>query len=309
MAARASAAVVRPEERPAAWVKPDERTVRVSVVVPVYGREPLSPDWVEAMVRELHEQGAELLVVDNGPQPWSSRPELPAPIRVLRCATPGAYAARNEGVRHAAGQWLVFADSDCVPRPAWLSGLVGRAPPGKELRAGAVRVYSPNPKPNGWERYDLVRGFPQERYVQRGYAATANLAVPAAVVRALSGFDERRFSGGDADLCRRALALGYRLVFVPEAVVDHPARDTWQALVTKARRLKGGQLRSGPYRRRALWWVRTFLPPAMAWRRFLAQRDRPWRDRLLACGVQVGLWGVEMAEAVRLLLGGVPERR
>lgn len=308
MAAHASSTVARSRARAVDGAEPGDG-VRVSVVVPVYGCEPLSSAWVEAMARELHEREAELLVVDNGPRPWSRRPELATPIRVLRCATPGAYAARNEGMRHATGEWLVFTDSDCIPRPGWLRGLVGDTLPENELRAGAVRVFAQSPQPNVWERYDLVRGFPQDRYVRRGYAATANLAVPAAVVRALGGFDERRFSGGDADLCRRAGALGCRLVFIAEAVVEHPARDSWQALVTKARRLKGGQLRSGPFQRRALWWVRTFLPPVLAWQRFLARRDRPWRDRLLACGVQVGLWGVEMAEGLRLLLGGVPERR
>ena len=279
------------------------------MIVPLYGRGPMSAAWLAAMQRELRDQDAELLVVDNGPLPWLERAELDGLVRVVRCAKPGAYAARNEGARHACGAWLVFTDADCVPQPGWLRALVGGAAPEEaEVRAGSVRVCSSSERPNPWECYDVVRGIPQERYVKRGYAVTANLAMPAVVLRALGGFDEQRFSGGDAELCRQAVASGYRLTYVPEAVVEHAARNTWGALVTKARRLKGGQLKAGPARRRALWWVRTFLPPMLEWRRFLARRDRPYRERLLASLVQARLWGVEMVEALRLLFGGVPER-
>ncbi len=133
--------------------------------------------------------------------------------------------------------------------------------------------------------------------------------MPVSVFWALGGFDERRFSGGDVELSRHAVASGCRLTYVPEALVEHAARNTWRGVATKARRLKGGQLKAGSARRRALWWVRTFAPPVLEWRRYLARTDRPLRERLLASLVQGGLWGVEMAEAVRLLFGGVPERR
>lgn len=288
---------------------PDTAARHASVVVPLYGREAMSSAWLAAMARELRDLDAELLVVDNGPHPWSDRPELAAPIRVVRCATPGAYAARNEGARHARGRWLVFTDADCLPQPGWLQALVGDTAPVDGLRAGAVRVRPRGARPNLWERYDVVRGIPQAHYVRRGYAVTANLAMPPSLLHELGGFDEQRFSGSDAALSRQAVAAGFPLVYVPEAVVEHAARDTWQALVTKARRLKGGQLMAGPPPRRVVWWLRTFLPPVLEWRRYLARRDRPYRDRVLACGVQTGLWGAEMLEALRLLAGSAPEQR
>lgn len=244
MAAYAPAAVALPGDSPD--VGEPGTGVGVSVVVPLYGRDPVSPTWLEAMERALRDQDAELLVVDNGPFPGVERLELSAPTRLVRCATPGAYAARNVGARHARGHWLVFTDADCLPQPGWLQALVGNASSADGLRAGAVQVRANGAPPNPWERYDVVRGIPQEHYVARGYAVTANLAMPAALLSALGGFDEQRFSGGDAELCRQAVAAGYPLVYVPEAVVEHPARDSWRALATKARRLKGGQLKVGP---------------------------------------------------------------
>ena len=114
----------------------------------------------------------------------------------------------------------------------------------------------------------MIRGIPQARYVRHGYAATANLVVPAAVFRALGGFDARRFSGGDAEFCRRAGAAGHPIRLVPEAVVLHPARSRWDELAAKTRRVTGGQVGAGPPRRRLVWFLRTLTPPLRALWRF-----------------------------------------
>ena len=47
-------------------------------------------------------------------------------------------------------------------------------------------------------------------------------------------------TGGDADFCLRAAGTGARLVYTPDAIVDHPARQSTAALITKARRIAGG---------------------------------------------------------------------
>ena len=152
------------------------------------------------------------------------------------------------------------------------------------------------------------RGIPQAAYVARGYAATANLAVPRAVFAALGGFDARRRSGGDADLCRRAGRAGHPLALVEAAVVAHPCRADWALLATKARRIKGGQIAAGPLPRRVAWTLRTLAPPLADSRAYLAAAH-PWRQRLVAVAVRFRLWGVELAETARLLAGGPPERR
>ena len=120
---------------------------------------------------------------------------------------------------------------------------------------------TPPARANAFAAYDLVRGIPQAAYVRRGYAATANLAVPATIFRALGGFDARRFSGGDAAFCRRAGAAGHAITLVPDAVVSHPCRTGWDEIATKARRTKGGQIRGGSLPRRVAWTLRTLSPP------------------------------------------------
>src|SRR5690606_4863449 len=152
---------------------------------------------------------------------------------------PGSYAARNLGAAAARGRLLAFTDADCRPAPGWLAAMAEAATrlPGR-LLAGPVRIVANEP-PNAFEIYDRIRGIPQERYVRQGYATTANLAVPRPVFDALDGFDAARFSGGDADFCRRAGRAGHAVVLVPGAAVAHSARASWAELATKARRVKG----------------------------------------------------------------------
>jgi GT2 family glycosyltransferase len=287
---------------------PEGPPVLVSVIVPVYRQWAAARRLLADLAAQENAPPFEVVVVDNEPGAAPALAGDPGrPLRVLACAAPGSYAARNAGAAAARGAWLVFTDADCAPPPGWLAALGAAAAshPGT-LLAGPVEVVGGVP-PNPCEIYDMIRGIPQARYVARGYAATANLAVPAPVFAALGGFDARRFSGGDAEFCRRAGARGVPLRLVPGAVTRHPARADWAELEDKARRIKGGQIRNGSPLRRIAWTLRTLLPPLRDARAYLGARA-PARWRRIAIGLRFRLWRVEVAEMLRLLAGG-PARR
>jgi glycosyltransferase involved in cell wall biosynthesis len=281
----------------------------ISVIVPVYEQWDLVPGLLQDLgAQSLPPDRFEVVIADNkAPDPPPSL-QLPHNARIVPASGPGSYAARNAGAIAARGSLLVFTDADCRPDPGWLAALVAAsaAAPGA-LLAGPVRMAVPT-TPNAFALYDLVRGIPQARYVSRGYAATANLAVPAAVFSALGGFDPGRRSGGDAAFCRRAGAAGHSLRLVPEAAVSHPCRSNWEALARKAKRIKGGQIAVGPLSRRFAWGLRTLCPPVTDTCAFLSA-PHPWRHRLIAVAVRFRLWGIEITETVRLMLGCTPERR
>jgi GT2 family glycosyltransferase len=280
-----------------------------SVVVPVFRHWTELPALLACLAAQtLPAAEVEILIVDNGPAADRPALALPANARVLTCPEPGSYAARNRGAAAARGRLLAFTDADCPPEPGWLAAMAAVAErlPGW-LLAGPVRMVA-GPAPNRFEVYDRIRGIPQERYVRQGYATTANLVVPQPVFAAVGGFDATRFSGGDADLCRRARRAGHGVVLVADAVVEHPCRATWDELATKARRVKGGQITGGAPRLRAQWALRTLTPPLRASARFL-RADRPLGERLTALGVLYRLWLTELAEMARLAVGGRPERR
>jgi len=282
--------------------------IPVSVIVPVHRHWAALPDLLAALAAQHRAPAFEILVVNNDAPAAPPPLELPPNARILDCPAPGSYAARNAGAAVARGRLLAFTDADCRPAPGWLAALAAAAAGTPDtLLAGPVQMRPP-PDPNLYAIYDLVRGIPQARYVARGYATTANLAVPADVFHRLSGFDPARRSGGDAAFCRRAGRAGHPIRLVPEAVVGHPCRADWEALATKARRIKGGQIRAGPLPLRLAWLLRTLSPPVRDTCAYLAS-PHPWAWRRTAVAVRLRLWGVELAETARLLTGSEPERR
>jgi len=76
--------------------------------------------------------------------------------------------------------------------------------------AWAVNFITEGGKPNSCQTCDKVKGVPSAHYVRRGYAATANPCIPARELNDIGPFDTCRYSGGDADFCRRAVIGGYQ---------------------------------------------------------------------------------------------------
>lgn len=287
--------------------------VQLSVIVPCYRVSSLEDFWQALSQQEGVLTGSfELILIDNdpdGPLPLPPVPSLPFAARVVVCKTPGSYAARNAGAQVAKGDHLVFTDADCLPAPKWLAhiDLALRSYP-RHIIAGDV-LLDPGMQPTPWAIFDTVRGIPQAAFVRRGYAATANLALSRALFEQLGGFDPARLSGGDAEFCRRAGRYGVKLRFVSDAIVHHPARATWSELATKARRIKGGQVATGPMAHRLLWTLRSFAPPLREMVGYLTS-PHPWQWRLTACKVRLKLWRTELSEIARLLiLRRAPERR
>lgn len=287
--------------------------VALSVIVPVYregaGVQPL---LAALAAQTFPADRFEVILVDNdpdGPAPVPSLPSLPFAAQALPCRIMGSYAARNAGAAVAHGRFLVFTDADCRPAPDWLAAMAAVLQHHDgQILAGDVQLDA-GPDPNDWAIFDTVRGIPQAAFVQRGYGATANLGLSHALFGRLGGFDPQRLSGGDAEFCRRAGRQGVAIRFVGAAIVHHPARDSLEALTLKARRIKGGQVATGPVTRRVIWSLRSLVPPVREMAAY-AVSPHPWRWRLTACQVRLRLWAVELAEIWRLLvLRQPPERR
>src|SRR5580658_4114105 len=95
--------------------------MRVSVVIPLYGRQALGERALRS-ARSQDVDGMEIIVVDDGSDPPSKLPADLASdprVRLLRHEiNQGAGRARDTGVAAAQGDWIAFLDSDDY----WLPG-------------------------------------------------------------------------------------------------------------------------------------------------------------------------------------------
>ncbi|WP_126174623.1 glycosyltransferase family 2 protein [Altericroceibacterium xinjiangense] len=238
----------------------------VSVIIPTFNDSERLASCLEALEEQSYTGDYEILVVDNGS---TTLPVVTGRARLLQEAQPGSYNARNRALAEASGTVLAFTDSDCIPHRDWLAagvkavtasddiGLVGGSVQIKPMSGGA---------PNVAELYEMATAFPQETYIREGlYAATANMFTKRSVMDRVGSFNGQLRSGGDTEWGQRTAAAGYRLVYAPDAVVDHPARSH-DEILRKLRRTVGGARDRWP------GWAETM--------RFAARHLLPPRSRI-----------------------------
>lgn len=287
---------------------------RASVVVPTYG------DW-DALAgclaclaaQTVPEADFEILVADNNPAPEPPADFVPpANARRVWEPAPGSYAARNAAAAAARGGFLFFTDADCRPEPDWIAaGLAAfDADPALGRAAGPIVLTAAGPAWTVPEVYDRLFNLRQARYVARGYAATANLAVRRAVFDRVGPFDASLRSSGDKAWNGRATALGVPIAYVATMRVRHPARASFEALAAKRARVAGGKaaLRRKSGLRARLSLLRFALPSPSAVRGILAEPG-------LSPGMRLDLlrldWRLQQAEGEtrRALLAGAEAPR
>ena len=239
-------------------------TPTFSVIVPVYRHWPLVPELLAALAAQtVGADGFEIVIVDNDPDAAPDPPPaLPGNARVVPCPAPGAYAARNAGAAAAQGTLARLHRRRLPPRPGLARRLrrrrrtgrrPARRPGGDDAPAGAperLRRLRPGARhPAGALRRPRLRRHrqpgPAGGAVPRAWAASIPPAAPAATPSSAAA----------------PAAPAHPLTLVPGAVVVHPARAGWAELATKARRVKGGQIRAGPLPRRLAWTLLTLAPP------------------------------------------------
>jgi glycosyltransferase involved in cell wall biosynthesis len=211
----------------------------VSVVVPVRnGARTLRPCLSALLAQTYPPDRFEILCVDNRSTDESVAlmQQFAPRVQILRADTPGASAARNEGIRNARYPWVAFTDCDCIPQPDWLASLMRFASgtDRADLMGGRIVAHEPT---TGIERFS-ERLFDQQRALcefQPPYAVSANMLASRHTLAALGPFDESFLRGQDVELSYRAFFAGRATFgYVDDAVVAHVNPNTMRALWCKA---------------------------------------------------------------------------
>jgi glycosyltransferase involved in cell wall biosynthesis len=213
------------------------RDVALSVVMPCRDAAGHLGDALRALAQEQLDVPWEIVIADNGSRDRTRDVALAfqdvLAIRVVDASgRRGPGFARNAGAAAAAGEHLVFLDSDDVVAPGYLARMLeGLAD--ADLVAAQLDGERLNP---AW----LVRSRPLglEGGLNRSlgflpYATSSGLGVRRRAFEALDGFAEMR-AGEDVDLCWRAQLRGMTLRVAPGAVLHYRFRQTRWGTFTQA---------------------------------------------------------------------------
>lgn len=138
---------------------------------------------------------------------------------------------RNLGVKMANGQIIAFTDADCIVDKDWLVNLV----PNFNKDVGAVggpnilRHFKESKIINVLDEvlgsYLGSSGAPQFLKIKKTkqvYGIPAcNMAISKKLFDELNGFDEKLRYNEDTDLCYRITSKGYKIIYVPDAKIEH----------------------------------------------------------------------------------------
>lgn len=197
----------------------------VSIVIPSFNSEKTIAKAIIGCDRQDYPRDLfEIIVVDDG-----SRDATPDIIRsyshvlFIRQDHSGPATARNKGLMNARGSIVAFLDSDCVPRPAWLSKMVRRYTSEDVVCVGsrygianrssllACCIY--------FEFLVRYRRMPRHpKFVgSNGYSFRSDF------LKKIGGYSEeyRMASHEDNELAYRIISKGYSTFFDKTNIVDH----------------------------------------------------------------------------------------
>lgn len=286
----------------------------ISVIIPVYN------DWsrLKKCLSALSKQSYpldkfEVIVIDNGSNEKVDITGENLSVKLDYCEIPGSYAARNRGLEICNGDIVAFTDSDCLPHPDWINEAVKsfRSSLDVSLIAGHISVF-PHcvDHPTTCELYDMLNGFPQEKYVHKSnFGVTANLFVRNKVFKKIGVFDFNLKSGGDKEFCQRAIEHGFLIEFQSKVVVDHPARKSVGEIFKKVKRLTGGKYKRNSGFCNFILFLKILTPPVIAFKSIVLSNKANLLQRIRASSVIFVVWTVELITYMQLFLFRSQEKR
>ncbi len=207
----------------------------ISVVIPAYNAAHSITDCMNALQRQCIDHPFEVILVDDGSTDETGKLAAEAGAIVVRKERGRPAAARNAGIQAARGDIICFTDADCEPHDNWLHELTlpcftdpdtigGKGIYDTKQREIVARFVQLEYE----DKYDLLMKHPTIDFID-----TYSAVYRRDVLVANDCFDEQFPYLEDQELSFRLAARGYKMVFIPSAVVYHLHSNTLYRYVRK----------------------------------------------------------------------------
>lgn len=234
-----NAGSVSPNHAPGrAKTKDNTSNPLVSVIVPYYNMAEFFPQTLESIRAQTFIDFETIIVDDGSTDPASvslmdalaSEPD--SGVRVIRKPNGGLSSARNAGIAHARGTWILPLDADDVIDPDYIESLVVAAAlnPNAAVISTHVSYFTTEPlePTGGW----IPFGLDQELLRYRNCAAVATGVIKKAAILDIGGYDEWLNSYEDWDVYARLAEAGHESVIVPDFLFRYRVRPDSMARTT-----------------------------------------------------------------------------
>jgi len=207
-------------------------TPKVSIVIPTYNAEETIGPLLESLLR-LDYPDFEVIVVNDGSKDGTKDVVRRYPVRLVDQPNKGASAARDAGLRLASSEIVAYVDSDVAVTRDWLQKLIAPFSDPTVAATTGQTIFRRNQKCASWLRsLDIERRNAHRRTFTK-LANGPNSAFRRAVLLDVGGFDPHWYHAEDTEVSYRLWRRGYRIRYVPEAIVYHVPEEDWKNYLRK----------------------------------------------------------------------------
>lgn len=213
--------------------------ITISLIIPTYNRSEILIETVRHYLNNFPDDG-ELIIIDQSQDRNLDIVELSEIhpfVKYMQISEKGLPNARNIGSLAASGEIIVYTDDDVIPSTKLLAAykrafedpMVGGAA-GRVCLANASNMKTKSERPR-IRQVDgkIFSNFDQDKKMSVDHAQGCNMAFRRSLVVEVGGFD-KRFGGSahleETDLCMRIKALGYKIVYLPNASLIHLVHES-----------------------------------------------------------------------------------
>lgn len=214
-----------------------EKITKVSIIIPIYNTGDKLVRCLESVLNQTHDD-FECLLVDDGSIDQSPRiiDEFAAKdsrFKAIHKPNGGVSSARNEGLRIADGEWVVFLDSDDTIKPNHIEAMLSVVEDGIDIVfTGFEQIVAGN---------QIVKGHAYDRQIYKGKDGIAkfldetealNFMIPwdrmyrrSVIVEEEIQFDTKLSLSEDRLFCYQYLLHISGIATIPEITYVHDATD------------------------------------------------------------------------------------
>jgi len=191
---------------------------KVSIIIPAFNEEKYIGDCLNSIFKSDYPSDSfEVILIDNGSSDKTISIAKQYPIHIYIKKDIKVGALRNLGVSHAAGEYIIFIDSDCTVDTDWISIGIKRLEDNSKLVLGGQYLMRENPS---WlEKYWVLNNSRTQIY--QTTLVGGSIFIPKSTFLSVAGFDEKINSGEDSDLTYRLRSDGYNVEIDPALSVVH----------------------------------------------------------------------------------------
>jgi len=217
----------------------------ISIIIVNYNTAGLLVECLNSIASQS-DPSAEVIVVDNASEDDSVAlvtHDFPWVKLIVNEHNLGFARANNQALDISEGKYAYFLNPDTVVQPGAFEAMMGFMTTHTDVGLAGTRIMNPDGSPQS----SVEKRYPGQKRAKKdlngltgdiAWVLGASMIARRFIVEDMGGFDERFFLYGDEqDLCLRIRKAGWKIGFIPNAVVVHwggqsernaPAIDVWK---------------------------------------------------------------------------------